>query len=158
MKTKTNCLQYTTFAMFLSDPGVLGVQSSFGSRCHKLSEPPCWDLADVTLADEDIISILTDNLKEMWQCKLRNLVAKFATNASATRLLLNLIQVTESTSGPLCLWGVKDIQNMAFEWHKPARSKTVRFQYFNIDLNRDPVYVRGSLLCLSVLQLRLFPS
>ena len=35
----------------------------------------------------------------MWQCKLRNLVAKFATNARGAMLLLNLIQVTESISG-----------------------------------------------------------
>ena len=44
------------------------------------------DLTDVTLADEDTNSILTDNAKRAIQgnvaTQLRNLVTKFATNAS----------------------------------------------------------------------------
>ena len=42
---------------FLSDPGVLGVQSMGPVVCHR----PFADLTDVTLVDEDIKSILTDN-------------------------------------------------------------------------------------------------
>ena len=57
-----------------------------------LSLRPFVDLTYVTLADEDTNSILTDNanrqFKAMWQCKLRNLVANFANNA--TMQLINL--------------------------------------------------------------------
>ena len=46
---------------FLSDPGVSGVQSMGSSLSNKLSERPFADLTDVTLAEEDTNSILTDN-------------------------------------------------------------------------------------------------
>ena len=45
--------------IFLSDPGVPG--PIFVSGCHKQTNRPCVDLTDVTLADEDTNSILTDN-------------------------------------------------------------------------------------------------
>ena len=66
----------------------------------------CADLTDVTLADEDINSILTANraiqgnvamqvTQPGWKmcnkCKWCHLVAKFGTNASGAMLLLNLI-------------------------------------------------------------------
>ena len=51
-----------------------------------VSEPPCWDLTDATLADEDTNSILTDNANGAIQGNVamqwRNLVANFRTNAS----------------------------------------------------------------------------
>ena len=88
---------------------------------HCFSKPPFADVTDVTLADEDTNSILNDNANRAiqgnvamnaMQCMWRQLVAKFATNASGAIwgpnlrlmhvvLLLNLIQVTESRS-PLC--------------------------------------------------------
>ena len=50
----------------------------------------CWDLTDVTLADEDSNSIPTDDVngqsQAMWQCKWRHLVAKIETNASWKKL------------------------------------------------------------------------
>ena len=45
--------------VFLSDPGIPG--PIYGSKPLKLSERPFWNLTDVTLADEDTNSILTDN-------------------------------------------------------------------------------------------------
>ena len=47
--------------MFLSDPGVPGVRSMGSLLSHSLSETPFANLTDVTLADEDTNSILTDN-------------------------------------------------------------------------------------------------
>ena len=47
--------------MFLSDPGVPG--PIFVSGCP----PPLLDLTDVTLADEDTNSILTDNANRVIQ-------------------------------------------------------------------------------------------
>ena len=37
---------------------------------HKQTEEPCADLTDVTLADEDTNSILTDNANRAIQCYL----------------------------------------------------------------------------------------
>ena len=45
---------------FLSDPGISG--PIYGSKSLKLCNRPCADLTDVTLADEDTNSILTDNV------------------------------------------------------------------------------------------------
>ena len=77
---------------FLSDPGKpLWVRMSITPR-------RCWDLTDVTLADEDSNSIPTDNANraiqgnltmqvtrpggQLWkQCKWRHLMTKFWTNA-----------------------------------------------------------------------------
>ena len=57
---------------FLSDPGKPGVRSLGPDVCPSLSNTPCVDLTDVTLADEDTNSILTDNVngqfQAMWQC------------------------------------------------------------------------------------------
>ena len=39
----------------------------YGSGCLKLTEPPFADLTDVTLADEDTNSILTDNVNRAIQ-------------------------------------------------------------------------------------------
>ena len=60
---------------------------------------PCVDLTDVTLADEDTNSIVTDNANRAIQGKWRHLVAKFAINASGAMLLPSLVQVSESISG-----------------------------------------------------------
>ena len=66
----------------------------FHSLTHSLTELPCADLTDVTLADEDTNSILTDNANrvipgnvamhvtqpggQLWkQCKWRHLMTKF---------------------------------------------------------------------------------
>ena len=74
---------------------------------NSLTERPFANLTDVTLADEDTNSILTDNAKraiqgnvamhvtlpggQLWnQCKWCHLVAKFATNASGAIWWLNL--------------------------------------------------------------------
>ena len=46
---------------FLSDPGVPGVRSMGLVLSNSLTEPPFANLTDVTLADEDTNSILTDN-------------------------------------------------------------------------------------------------
>ena len=90
---------------FLSDPGVPGPIYGFASLSQTTT--PFADLTDVTLADEDTNSILTDNTNraiqgnvamhvtlpggQLWnQCKWCHLVAKFATNASGAIWWLNL--------------------------------------------------------------------
>ena len=71
---------------FLSHPGIPGLRSMGPSVSNSLTHTPCWNLNDLTVADEDSNSILTDNAKAkakaMWQCKWHNLVANFGTNAS----------------------------------------------------------------------------
>ena len=60
-------------------------------------------------------------------CKLRHLVAKYATNASSAMLLLNLIQVTESISGsvvPLSMF-LKHLRCWS-RWEKWRASSGVR--------------------------------
>ena len=82
------------------------MESEYAPKCLSVSEGGFWDLTDVTLADEDIISILTDMpmgqfkaIDATWwptlepmqvappdeqilnQSKSCHLVAKFATNA-----------------------------------------------------------------------------
>ena len=47
--------------MFLSDPGKPGVRSLGPDVRLSLRTPPFADLTDVTLADKDTNSILTDN-------------------------------------------------------------------------------------------------
>ena len=49
------------FDNFLSDPGVPGVRSMGLVVSNSVSETPFANLTDVTLADEDTNSILTDN-------------------------------------------------------------------------------------------------
>ena len=49
--------EYCNFWQFLSDPGKPGVRSLGPDVRHAT----CWDLTDVTLADEDTNSILADN-------------------------------------------------------------------------------------------------
>ena len=106
--------------VFLSDPGIPGVRSMGPSVSHWLTIP-FWNLTDVTLADEDTNSILTDNAKgnprqceatwsppndQIWnQCKWRHLMTKFWTNASGVTWLPNfqLMQVAP-TSGQNCNW------------------------------------------------------
>ena len=60
--------------IFLSDPGKPGVRSLGPDVRLSLSPTPCVDLTDVTLADEDTKSILTDKanraIQAMWQCML----------------------------------------------------------------------------------------
>ena len=55
-------MEHITFdrSTFLSDPGIPGVRS-MGLLVSNLSLRPFADLTDVTLADEDTNSILTDN-------------------------------------------------------------------------------------------------
>ena len=66
--------------VFLSDPGKPGVRSLGPDVRHSVPPTPCLDLTDVTLADEDTNSILTDNANRAIQgnlcnqCKLRSLV------------------------------------------------------------------------------------
>ena len=65
---------------FLSDPGVPGVRSMGPDLSNSLTPRLFADLTDVTLADEDIKSIPTDDVngqsQAMWQCKWRHLVPK----------------------------------------------------------------------------------
>ena len=99
--------------VFLPDPGKPGVLS----MGPDVSPRPCVDLTDVTLANEDTKSILTDNVNRAIQgnvamqevrpggwsnvqlMQVRHLVVKFATTASCVMWLPNLVQVTESISG-----------------------------------------------------------
>ena len=78
--------------IFLSDPGKPGIRS-FGPDVREwVSEQRLWDFNDVTLADEDTNSILTDNANRAIQGNVamqvtqdtpsRYLVAKFGTDAS----------------------------------------------------------------------------
>ena len=53
------------FSDFLSDPGVPG--PIFVSGCPSVTETAFVDLTDVTLADEDTNSILTDNANRAMQ-------------------------------------------------------------------------------------------
>ena len=73
---------------FLSDPGIPG--PIFVSGCPSVSETPCWDLTDVTLADEDTNSILTDNANRAIQ---GNVAMQVAPSGGQ---ILQLMQVTQS--------------------------------------------------------------
>ena len=53
--------------LFLSDPGKPGVRSMGPDVCLSVRLTPFWNLTDVTLADEDTNSILTDNVKRAIQ-------------------------------------------------------------------------------------------
>merc|ERR1711978_481963 len=104
--------------MFLSDPGVPG--PIYGSSCVSQTKATCANLTDVTLADEDTDSILTDNANraihgnvamyvtlpggQLWnQCKWCHLVAKFANNASGTIWWLNLqLKQVVPSGGQIC--------------------------------------------------------
>ena len=63
---------------FLSDPGIPG--PIYGSeslkQTNKLSEPPCANLTDVTPADEDTNSILTDNANRAFQVNVATRVTQ----------------------------------------------------------------------------------
>ena len=95
--TEGSALEMKLFcrSQFLSDPGIPG--PLYGSKSLKQTDL-CADLTDVTLADEDTNSILTDDVNmatisnvamqvapsggQNWnQCKWRYLVAKSVTNA-----------------------------------------------------------------------------
>ena len=56
-----------TRSAFLSDPGKPGVRSLGPDVRHSLTKTPFVDLTDVTLADEDTNSILTDNVNRAIQ-------------------------------------------------------------------------------------------
>ena len=108
---------------FLSDPGKPGVRSMGPDVRQWVRQRGCWDLTDVTLADEDTNSILTDNGNRAIQgntawwsnvepiqvvplvgqiCNLykwRHLVAKFATNASGAIWWPNLLLMQVAPSG-----------------------------------------------------------
>ena len=47
--------------LYLSDPGKPGVRSLGPDVCPSVRQTPSADLTDVTLADDDTNSILTDN-------------------------------------------------------------------------------------------------
>ena len=81
----------------------IGPRYTWGPIYGSGSILPCWDLADVTLADQDINSILADNANRAIQgnmaiqvvpfggqncniCKWHRLMPKFGTNASCTTL------------------------------------------------------------------------
>ena len=70
---------------------------------HKQTEEPCADLTDVTLADEDTNSILTDNANGAIQGYLAMQVTqpdeKFGTNASGAILWPNLEPMQMAPSG-----------------------------------------------------------
>ena len=83
---------------------------------NSVSKRPCANLTDVTLADEDTNSILTDNANsaiqgnvamhvtlpggQLWnQCKWCHLVAKFTTNASSAIWWPNLKLMQVAPSG-----------------------------------------------------------
>ena len=72
----------------------------FGSVCPSLTPRPFADLTDLTLADEDTKSMLTDNANRAIQA---NVVAKFATYASGAIWwpYLQLMQVAPS-GGQIC--------------------------------------------------------
>ena len=53
--------------IFLSDPGKPGVRSLGPDVRHSLTKRAFVDLTDVTLADEDTNSILTDNVNRAIQ-------------------------------------------------------------------------------------------
>ena len=71
--------------IFLSDPGKPGVRSLGPDVRHSLTETPCADLTDMTLADEDTKPILTDNANRAIQgnvaTKVMQLGGNFANNA-----------------------------------------------------------------------------
>ena len=54
-------LSNDAFFDFLSDPGKTGVRSMGPDVTNSLTPTPFVDFTDVTLADEDTNSILTDN-------------------------------------------------------------------------------------------------
>ena len=62
---------HVTFWFFLSDPGKPGVRSLGPDVRHKLHTRRFVDLTDVTLADEDTNSILTDNANRAIQGNVR---------------------------------------------------------------------------------------
>ena len=103
---------------FLSDPGVPG--PIYGSSCLSVTEPLGANLTDVTLADEDTNSILTDNANRAIQgnvsmqvtqpggqlCKQYKwgrLMTKFCTSPSCATWWQNLqlMQVVPS-GGQIC--------------------------------------------------------
>ena len=55
---------------FLSDPGIPGVRSMCLDVSQWLHTTPCWDLTDVTLADEDTNSMQTDDFNMAIQGKV----------------------------------------------------------------------------------------
>ena len=108
---------------FFSDPVIPGVPI-YGSESLSLTTP-CWDLTDVTLADEDTNLILTDDANRAFtgnvamqmtqpggqfcnQCKWRHLKTKFLTNLQQIRKCIfewntNLIvrnNIARSTTDP----------------------------------------------------------
>ena len=113
----------SSLCRFFSSCNFYRTQENLGSNSWvrlSVSLRPCVDLTDVTLADEDTNSILTDNVNkaipgnvamqvmqsggQLWkQCKWRHLVGKFATNASGAIWWPNLqpMQVVPS-GGQIC--------------------------------------------------------
>ena len=72
-------------------------------------ETPLWNLTDVTLADEDTNSILTDNANGAIQGNVamqwRNLVANFGSNASGASWWPNFEPMQVVPLGdPICNW------------------------------------------------------
>ena len=109
---------YNSFLYYLSDPGIPG--PIYGSKSLKLTHRRFWNFTELTLADEDTNSILTDNANRAIQgnvamqvtqpcgqlCKQwkwHNLVTKFWTNPSCAICWpnLQLMQVVPSL-GQIC--------------------------------------------------------
>ena len=101
---------------FLSDPGKPGVRSLGPDVCLSVTPTPCVDLTDVTLADEDTNSILTDNANRAIQgnvamqvtqpggqlckqCKWRHLMTKCWTNPSCATWWPNMQLMQVAPSG-----------------------------------------------------------
>ena len=78
---------------FLSDPGIPGVRSMGPSLCH--SHTFGSNFTELTLADEDTNSILTDNANRAIQGN----VAKIGTNASGAIWWPNLQPMQDAPSG-----------------------------------------------------------
>ena len=72
---------WVALSSFLSDPGKPGVRTLGPDVRQSLRPTPFWDLTDVTLADEDTNSILTDNANRAIQGNVA-MVANFANNAN----------------------------------------------------------------------------
>ena len=66
-RTKNVSKHYFSPVSFLSDPGLSTGPIYGSSLCNSLSERGCWNFTDVTAADEDTNSILTDKVNRTIQ-------------------------------------------------------------------------------------------
>ena len=118
LSVSARCITCISFQKFSSHPGVPGVWSMGLVVRNKLSHCCCcWNLTDVTLADEDTNSILTDNAiighSICNQCKWRHLVANFETNAHSTIWGTNLELLSNASRAT---WWPKVETKESFIW------------------------------------------